>query len=63
VAPFQLFLLANLLFFAVQSLTSTNIFGATLDSHLHRQDWSALAQQLLAQRLQKMQTSLESCSF
>ncbi len=35
-----------MLFFAVQSLTATNIFGTSLDSHLHHQDWSALAQEL-----------------
>jgi hypothetical protein len=33
--PFKLFLVANLLFFAMQSLTSTNIVSSTLDSHLH----------------------------
>lgn len=59
IAPFQLFLLANALFFAVQSLTSTNIFGASLDSHLHHQDWSDLAQSLVAKRLERTHTSLE----
>lgn len=53
IAPFQLFLLANVLFFAVQSMTHTSIFGATLDSHLHQQDWSATAQALVAERLHK----------
>jgi hypothetical protein len=59
IAPFQLFLLANVLFFAVQSLTGTNVLGAALDSHLHEQDWSALAQSLLAQRLARTHTSIE----
>ena len=59
ITPFQLFLLANALFFAVQSLTSTNIFGASLDSHLHHQDWSDLAQSLVAKRLERTHTSLE----
>ncbi len=58
IAPFQLFLLANVLFFAVQSLTHTSIFGATLDSHLHQQDWSAAAQAMVAQRLQHTSTTL-----
>jgi hypothetical protein len=50
--PFQLFLLTNVLFFAVQSFTSTNIFSSTLDSHLQHQDWSTLAQSLVTQRLE-----------
>ena len=58
--PFQLFLVANVLFFAIQSLTNTNIFGATLDSHLHHQDWSSLAQTLVDRRLAATQRSLEA---
>ena len=37
--PLQLFLVANVLFFATQSLTNTDIVSSTLDSHLHTQDW------------------------
>jgi hypothetical protein len=59
IAPFQLFLVANLLFFAAQSMTSTNILSTPLDSHLRNQDWSALAQALVAHRLEMMQTTLE----
>ena len=44
VGPFQLFLIANVLFFATQSLTGANIVGVTIDSHLNGQDWSELAQ-------------------
>lgn len=51
IAPFQLFLLANILFFAMQSLTGMNIFGANLDSQLHLQDWSVLAQSLVERRV------------
>jgi hypothetical protein len=51
VAPFQLFLIANVIFFALQSLTGTNIFSSPLDSHLHHQDWSELAGSLVAARL------------
>ena len=58
IAPFQLFLIANVIFFAVQSVTATNIFGASLESHLHRQDWSDLAATLVAQRLAGSQTTL-----
>jgi hypothetical protein len=51
VAPFQLFLVANVLFFALQWMTSENVFSSSLDSHLHHQDWSDLAQSQLARRL------------
>ncbi len=60
VTPVQLFVFANVVFFAVQSLASTNIFGATLDSHLHHQDWSTVAQSLVAQRLDARHLSLEA---
>jgi hypothetical protein len=51
VAPFQIFLIANVIFFGLQLVTATNIFSSSLDSHLHQQDWKALAQSLLAERL------------
>jgi hypothetical protein len=59
VAPFQIFLIANLAFFALQSMTSTNIFSSPLSSHLHQQDWKELAQSLLAERLAATGLSLE----
>jgi hypothetical protein len=51
IGPFQIFFLANFAFFVTQSLTHTKIFSSSLDSHLHHQDWSEWAQQLVAQRL------------
>jgi Protein of unknown function (DUF3667) len=57
VAPFQLFLIANVLFFALQWLTGENVFSSSLDSHLHHQDWSGLAQSLLDRRLQATHTT------
>lgn len=59
IGPFQLFLLANVVFFAVQSLTHTRVFSSSLDSHLHHQDWSALAQDLVARRLVAEKTTLD----
>ena len=56
--PFQLFFIANLMFFAVQSLTNTNIVSSTLDSHLHTQDWHAFAQRLVSHRLETLHTTL-----
>lgn len=51
VAPFQLFLIANVFFFAMQWATGENVFSSPLDSHLHHQDWSAIAQSALDERL------------
>ncbi len=57
--PFQLFLIANVLFFATQSLTNTNIVSSTLDAHLHTQDWRFVAQRLVAHRLEAKQMTLD----
>ena len=59
VAPFQLFLIANVIFFALQWLTSENVFSSSLDSHLRHQDWSNLAQSLLTKRLEASHRNLE----
>ena len=59
VGPFQLFLIVNIVFFAVQSLTHTRVFSSALDSHLHQQDWSALAQDLVAAHLASAHTTLD----
>ena len=60
VAPFQLFLVANVMFFALQSLTGEIVLSSPLDSHLHHQDWSDLAQSLLAERLDARHLSIET---
>ena len=59
IGPFQLFLLANVLFFAAQSLTGASIVGVTIDSHLNGQDWSEIAKELVARRLDALQTTME----
>lgn len=59
VAPFQLFLIANVLFFALQWMTSENVFSSSLASHLHHQDWSDLAQSQVARRLAATHMSIE----
>lgn len=59
VAPFQLFLIANVIFFALQWLTGEAVFSSSLDSHLHHQDWSELARSLLERRLEETHTRLE----
>ena len=60
--PFQLFLIANVVFFATQSLTHGNVLSSTLHSHLHDQDWRALAQSLVARRLQATGSTLATYS-
>lgn len=49
--PIQLFLIANVLFFAVQSFTHENVFSSPLEDHLHHQDWREMAERLVERRL------------
>ena len=58
VAPLSLFLIVNVIFFAVQSLTGETVFSSSLDSHLHHQDWSELARSLLERKLEATRTQL-----
>jgi hypothetical protein len=58
--PFQLFLIANVVFVAIQSITGANVFSSTLDSHLHHQDWSEVAQRMVDARLTSTHTTLEA---
>jgi hypothetical protein len=58
-SPVALFLLANVLFFAMESFTGSTVFTTPLDSHLHRQPWSGFAPQLVAHRLATLHTTLE----
>ena len=57
--PFRVFLFANMLFFAAQSLTDASVVGTGLQSHLHEQDWSGIARRLVAWRLADLHTTLE----
>jgi hypothetical protein len=59
VGPVPLFLIANVLFFAIEALLGGTIFNTPLDWHLHRQPWSGFAPQLVADRLTAMHTTLE----
>jgi hypothetical protein len=58
IAPLTLFLLVNVIFFAVQSLTGETVFSSSLDSHLHHQDWSEFARSLVDRKLQDSQLAL-----
>jgi uncharacterized protein DUF3667 len=59
VLPLSLFLIANVAFVAMQLLTGQHVFNSSLESHLHHQDWSPLAQSLLSRRLDETRRSLE----
>jgi hypothetical protein len=56
--PLQLFLVANLLFFVMQTLTASKIFSTPLDQHLHSDIWGDVAQRLLAHRLEMQHTTI-----
>ena len=59
VGPIQLFLTANVLFFAIESLAGGKVFTTPLDSHLHTQPWSPFAASLVSHRLDAMRTTLD----
>jgi hypothetical protein len=58
--PIQLFLVANVAFVAMQSISGAKVFSSTLGSHLHDQDWSEVAQRMVARRLASTHTTLEA---
>jgi hypothetical protein len=60
IGPVALFLMANVLFFAVESVLGGGVFSASLDAHLNRQPWSPWAQTLLAVRLEELGTTLDA---
>lgn len=59
IGPVSLFLIANVLFFAAESLTGGTVFTTPLASHLHKQPWSGVAESLLSNRLQTLRTTLD----
>jgi len=56
--PVALFLVANVLFFAVESLTHGLVFSTPLTSHLETQPWSGLARELVARHIASEQTTM-----
>jgi hypothetical protein len=59
IGPLQLFLLSNVLFYLVQSLTRINVFSSTLHSQMHQQDWSAYATRRVTALLERTHMRLE----
>ncbi|HKS53694.1 MAG TPA: DUF3667 domain-containing protein [Steroidobacteraceae bacterium] len=58
IGPFQLFLIVNVAFFAVQAFADSPIFSNSLHSHLYEQDWSAFARNLVETKLAAAHTTL-----
>lgn len=59
IGPVPLFLLANVMFFATESLTGGSVFTTPLQSHLKTQPWSAIAEPLVSHRLETLKTTLD----
>jgi hypothetical protein len=58
IGPFQLFLIVNVMFFAVQSFSGSPVFSTSLHSHMYEQDWSELARTLVSHKLQAEHATL-----
>jgi hypothetical protein len=58
IGPFQLFLIVNVVFFAVQAFADSPIFSNSLHSHMYDQDWSAFARSLVGTKLAAAHTTL-----
>lgn len=58
IGPLQLFLLANVIFFAMQSVSGWRILTTPLDSHIGHQIYSPVARRLVNDRLADKQTTL-----
>jgi hypothetical protein len=58
IGPFQLFLIVNVAFFAVQTFADSPIFSNSLHSHMYEQDWSAFARSAVASKLAAVHTTL-----
>src|SRR3954468_23855252 len=58
IGPFQLFLIVNVVFFAVQSFSGWPVFSTSLHSHMYDQDWSAFARTMVAHKLEAEHATL-----
>jgi hypothetical protein len=56
--PVPLFLMANVLFFAAESLLRSSVFATPLAMHLEQQPWSVFAPTWVANRLAALHTTL-----
>jgi Protein of unknown function (DUF3667) len=58
IGPFQLFLIVNVIFFAVQTFSGSPVFSTSLHAHMYGQDWSEFARTLVAHKLQAEHATL-----
>ena len=58
--PVPLFLMANVLFLAAESLFRSSVFATPLAMHLEKQPWSPLAQVWVANRIAALHTTLDA---
>jgi hypothetical protein len=60
IGPVPLYLMANVLFFATESLLGGAVLSTTLANHLSRQPWSVWAPTLVAHRVNALGTTLDA---
>jgi hypothetical protein len=60
IGPVPLYFMANVVFFAVESLLGANIFSTSLDYHLNRQPWDSWARTLVSRHLETHGLALEA---
>ena len=60
IGPIAFFLLTNVLFVGMESLTQSNVFSTPLEQHVRNQPWSAWARPLVAHRLTDLRTTFEA---
>jgi len=58
-APLQIFLLANVAFFALEALSRDHVFATSLASHVSVQDWKEAASWLVSERLRRVGATFE----
>jgi len=58
--PVSVFLVANVVFFAVESTSHGLVFSTPLQSHMQEQPWSPIAQPMVAARLAALHTTVEA---
>jgi len=58
--PVPLFLMANVLFFAAESLFRSSVFATPLAMHLEKEPWSFIAPTWVANRLAALHTTLDA---
>ena len=56
--PIKVFVLANLLFFAIQTLSELRVFAPALAMHLLDEPWTSIARQLVDHHLAEAGSSL-----